>query len=631
MLKQIREFHSSTATKILYGLIAASFVIWGVGSVGDDTITTVAEVRGTRITRTDLERETAMLQRQYEQLLRGMPMPPNLRAQALDNLVEAALLTHEVDQLGLDVSDDEVVAAITKIPQLQENGRFSRDLLARVLESQRDRGEFEESIRRDLREQRVRTLIGDGVQVTDADVEERYKLDHEQVSLAVARISAADLAANASVTDADLEAELAAHPERYRTPVTVRARYVAYGRAEFETLAAPKEEQVRALYQDRLEDRFTDVEEVRARHILVRVPPSGDEATKTKARTDADALLKRVRGGEDFATVAKEKSEDTGTAPKGGDLGFFGRGRMVPAFDAAAFALEPGAVSDLVESPFGLHIIKVEEKKAAGPRPYEAVREQIVKELTAERALELAGLQAEADQRAVVSGKSLEAAVGARTVQETPPFSAGADVPGVGRVKEFVDAALNLEEGQVSDLIHTDDAIYMLTPFERKEPAVPPLDQIRERVTTDAKRAAGERKAQEQAEKLLVRARELGLEKAGAETGVTLDETGPFDRRTGTIPKLGANNELRTDAFALTTASPLGPRVYTVAGDAVVVALKIRTPADMKDFATAKDGLRDGILAQRRQVAVTTFMNHLKERAARDGALQVNGDALERG
>jgi len=555
VLKRIREFHSSTATKILYGLIAASFVIWGVGSVGDGTVTTVAEVRGTRISRTDLDRETAMLQRQYEQLLRGMPMPPNLRSQALDNLVEAALVRHEVHQLGVEVSDEEVVGAITKIPQLQQNGRFSRELLGRVLEAQRDRGEFEESIRRDLREQRIRTFIGDGVQVSDADVEERYRLDREQVSLAVARVSTADFAANAAVTDADLEAELTAHPERYRTPATVRARYVAYGRTEFESLAAPKEEQIRAVYQDGLEDRFTDVEEVRARHILVRVPPGSDDAAKTKVRTTAEALLKKIRDGADFATLAKEKSEDAISAAKGGDLGFFSRGRMVAEFDAAAFALEPGTLSDLVESPFGFHIIKVEEKKAAGPRPFEAVREQVTKELTAERAIELAARQAEADQRAVVGGKALSEAVGSRKVQETPPFSANADVPGIGRVKEFVDAALNLDEGQVSDLIHTDDAIYMLTPFERKEPAIPPLDQIRDRVTTDAKRSAGERKAKEHAEKLLLRAKELGLEKAAAEFGISLDETGPFDRRTGSIPKLGPNTDLLTDAFALTTES----------------------------------------------------------------------------
>jgi hypothetical protein len=171
----------------------------------------------------------------------------------------------------------------------------------------------------------------------------------------------------------------------------------------------------------------------------------------------------------------------------------------------------------------------------------------------------------------------------------------------------------------------------MLTPFERKESVVPPLDQIREQVTANAKRTAGERLARERADKLLVRAREIGLEKAAAELGITLADTGHFDRRTGTIPNVGPNIDLRTDAFALTFEAPLAPQVYTVGGDAFVVALRGRIPADLTDLATAKDGLRDSILAQRRQTTVSTFLNQLKERAARDGALKVYGDAVERG
>jgi peptidyl-prolyl cis-trans isomerase D len=528
------------------------------------------------------------------------------------------------------VTDDQLVNAITRMPELQENGRFNRELLSRILASERDRGEFEESLRRDLRAQRLRSLATDGVQVTPAEVEQRYKLDREQIDLVFVRVPAADFAKSATVTDQDLQAELGAHPERYQAPASVRARYVAYRRSEFESLAKPSEEQVRAFYQQHLEDRFTDVEQVRARHILVKVDPGADDAAKAKARAEADDLLKQVRAGGDFAALAKAHSMD-GSAAKGGDLGFFSRGRMVPAFDAAAFALGPGQVSDVVETPYGFHIIKVEEKKPGGPRPFEAAREQIEKELTAERSLELARKQADSDRRTVVRGKTLQEAVGDRKVEETPPFSAGADVPGVGRVKPFVDAALNLGEGEVSDLIETDDAIYMLTPFDPKAPAVPPLGEIRAKVEADARRAAGERLAKADAEKLLGHAKEIGLEKAAAESNAKVEETGPFDRRAGTVPKIGSSNELRVDAFALTSDSPLGPRVYTASGDAVVVALKARTPADMKDLDAARAGIQETLLTQRRDAALSAFMGHLMERARREKALQVSPDAVTRG
>jgi peptidyl-prolyl cis-trans isomerase D len=633
VLNQLRRFHGSIANRILYAVLALAFIGWGVGTFGRQTVDVVAEVQGTRITRRDLDRETALLQRRYEQLLKGVTLPrmPDVRSQALDNLIDAALVEHEVRRLGLDVSDDQLVNAITRMPELQENGRFNRELLSRILASERDRGEFEESIRRDLREQRLQSLVTDGVQVTPAEVEERYKLDRDQVDLLFVRLPAADFAKTATLTDQDLEAELSTHEDRYRAPATVRARYVAYRRNEFETLAKPSEEQVRAFYQQHLEDRFTDVEEVRARHILVKVDPTADEATKAKAHAEAEDLLKQVRAGGDFETLAKAHSQDAGSAPKGGDLGFFPHGRMVPALDTAAFALAPGQVSDVLETPFGFDIVKVVEKKPGGPRPFEAAREQIEKELTAERSLELARKQADSDRRAVVRGKTLQEAVGDRKVEETPPFSAGADVPGVGRVKPFVDAALNLDDGQVSDLIETDDAIYMLTPFEPKAPTVPPLDQIRARVEADARRTAGERLARADAETLRARAKEIGLEKAAAERNAKLDDTGAFDRRSGTVPKIGSSNELHTDAFALTSDAPLGPKVYGASGDAVVVALKARTPADMKDLDGARADIEESLLKQRRGAALSAFMGHLKERAAREKALQVSPDAVTRG
>jgi peptidyl-prolyl cis-trans isomerase D len=586
VLNQLRRFHGSMANRVLYGVLALAFIGWGVGTFGSESVDIVAEVHGTRITRRDLDREAQMLQRRYEQLLRGVTLPqmPDLRSQALDNLIDSALVEHEMRTLGLEVTDDDIVKAITRMPELQENGRFNRELLSRILDSQRDRGEFEESLRRDIREQRLRGIVTDGIQVTPAEVQERYNLDREQVTLAFVKVSAADKAKSASVTDEDLQAEVAAHEERYRTPTTVRARYVAYRRGEFETLAKPSEEQIRKIYDERLEDRFTDPEEVRARHILISFQPDADDATKAKARAEAEDLLKQARSGADFAELAKKHSKDLGSAPKGGDLGFFPRGRMVPAFDAAAFGLEPGKISDLVETQFGFHIIKLEEKRPGGPRPFEVAREQIEKELTAERSLDLARKQAESDRRSIVGGKSLQEAVGNHKIEETEPFAAGAEVPGVGRVKAFADEAFALDEGEVGNLIETDDAIYVLTPFDRKEPVVPPLAEIRAKVEENAKRAAGEALAKADAEKILARAKEIGLEKAAAEAGATVDETTPFDRRVGVVPKIGPAADLRTAAFALTTDAPLAPNVYTTGGDAVVIALKSRTPADPKDF-----------------------------------------------
>ena len=144
MLKNLRKYSSSRGVKILYALLAISFIGWGVGATRQQQLDVVARVHGERITRRQLDEETQQLQRRFQEMLRGATLPAglHLRGQALDQLIDDALLRHEAQRLGLDVGDDEVMTTITNMPELQENGRFNRELLERVLEINRDRGEF---------------------------------------------------------------------------------------------------------------------------------------------------------------------------------------------------------------------------------------------------------------------------------------------------------------------------------------------------------------------------------------------------------------------------------------------------------------------------------------------------------
>jgi peptidyl-prolyl cis-trans isomerase D len=635
MLRFLRKYSNSTGIKILYGLLACLFIIWGVGAIGGERIDLIARVQGQPITRTEVDRTAASLQRRYEELLRGQFSPEmarslDLRGKALDQLIDQALLRHEAARLGLGVSDAELVEAITRMPELQDNGHFDRDRLEQILRFQRDRGEFEVQLRESLVFQHLQSLVTDGVQVSDAEVEDRYRRDHEQVDLIFVRTSAAALAEGVTPTDDELRQYLAAHADHYRTPTTVRARYVAYRPADFAAQVQISDGDVAEYYELNKEEKFVEPEAVHARHLLVAVTPDATPEAKDAARKKAQGLLARVKGGEDFATLAKQSSDDKVTAAKGGDLGFLSRGRMSPGFDEAAFALEPGATSDLVETPLGFDVIRVEEHRAAGVKPLEAVREQIVETLRHDRAFELARQQAEADRRRIVRGTPFAEALSGRKLEETPPFAADAEVPGIGRAKEFSDTALALGPNEVSDLIETADAIYLLTPFERIEAHTPPLEEIHDRVAADVRRERGQAAAKAQAEKLRTRAKEVGLERAAADAGLTVDQTGPFDRL-GAIPKLPGATDLRTDAYALTLEAPLAPNVYIVGGDAVVAALHGRTPADMSGFAAAKDGLRATLLDRKRQAVMTAYLDHLKERAHQEGEFEVHPEKLAQG
>jgi peptidyl-prolyl cis-trans isomerase C len=144
---------------------------------------------------------------------------------------------------------------------------------------------------------------------------------------------------------------------------------------------AVTEEEMRKHYQEN-EKTYTLAAQAKARHILVKVAPNAPEADKKKAREKAEVLLKRVREGQDFAKVAEESSEDPASQKKGGDLGYFSRGRMVKPFEDVAFSMKPGQVSEIVETQFGFHIIKLEDLKEARIRPFDEVKEMVKSQLT---------------------------------------------------------------------------------------------------------------------------------------------------------------------------------------------------------------------------------------------------------
>src|SRR3989442_7939338 len=590
MLRFLRKYSSSIGVKIVYGLLAALFILWMGGGIGGERRQGVAVVPGQAISRRDLEQATAALNRQYEQLLRGradLLRGLNLSGQALDQLIEQALLRHEAARLGIAVTNAEIDETVKRMPELQQNGRFDRSRVEAIVQAGQGPA-FEDSIRQSLLKQRLEALVTDGVGVSDGELDERYRFDHEKANLAFVRSVAADLAATITLSDEELQKYLDEHADPYRVPARVRARYVAYRPAAFLSQVEVKDDDVAEYYALHKEDKFTEAEQVRARHILIKVAADAGADAKAAARKKAEELLAKVKAGADFAALAKESSEDAGSAADGGDLGLFPRGRMTPAFEEAAFALQGGGLSDVVETPFGFHVIKVEEHRPGGAKPLETVHDEIADTLKRERSLALARKQAAEDRRKIARGAPFAEALAGRTIEETPPFAKGAEGPGVGRVPSFAESAFALREGEVSDLIESPEAIYLLAPFAYSEAHAPPLDEVRERVTADARRERGEAAAKERADKLLARAREIGLDQAAAEAGVRVEETGPFERADA-IPTLGRLADLTADAFTLTPEAPLAPKVYGAGGDAIVAALRARTPADMAGFQGAND------------------------------------------
>lgn len=389
MLQAIRDRVTGWIAWVIVGLIILTFALWGVDSyLKEDVSTYAAKVDGVEISEATLGRA---MQRQRVQMQRalGKEFDPSmidekrLRSSVLDNLIQKQLLIEMANKTGIVVSDQLLAARIQSIPDLQVDGAFSMERYESLL---RQQGMtpigFEMDLRLDLLSNQILNGIAGTLGVSDAELKRVYALQAQQRTVEYLRISADKLSNRIKLEEADVAAYFEAHKDEFREPEQVKLEYIELKRDGIATEIPVDEAAVHAYYEQHITQYGTE-ERRRARHILIQVEAAADETAQAAARTKAEQALQRIRNGEDFGKVAGELSDDPGSAAQGGDLGFFTKGMMVPEFDAAVFSLPKGEVSDLVQSPFGFHIIEVTDIEPGKAKPLSEVHDQIVAELRA--------------------------------------------------------------------------------------------------------------------------------------------------------------------------------------------------------------------------------------------------------
>ena len=422
-------------TLIFVSVIGLVFVFFlGVGGgFGPATPsgTTVVQLDDIQLTTRDLARvkanTEARLRQQlgdaYDQLAAGR----FLDSQALGTLVNSAVLATAAKDLGLHVTRDELRRVVQASPSfIGEDGRFSPEAFDRFAAyeygSQRA---FIQNFTRELLGQKLVELLVGQTTLSDAEIDLRTLYELEEVRIAYVALDTRILPGDEALDDAEILAYADAH-----------------------------EDELRALFEARADD-LTEPERVRARHILILVPPDASPEEEAEARARAEAARLRIIGGEDFGTVAQEVSEDVGSAQNGGDLGLFAEGDNDPALDAAAFSLEPGGLSDVVRSAYGFHVVQVEERVAAAPASFESNRLVLAAAQAASaKALERADRISQALSDAIRSGTSLEEAARAEglSLERSPGLKRRPDgnIPGLGAAPDLLTMAFTLDEGESS-------------------------------------------------------------------------------------------------------------------------------------------------------------------------------------
>jgi len=300
---------------------------------------------------------------------------PETRRALLESLVQQRLVADAALRAGLTVTDEALRETIATVPAFQREGKFSMGAYETLLRAQgMTRELFERRLRHELLVSQLNEAVGGTAIVSRAVAERVDALLGERRELREALVSAQPFLAQAAVSEAQVKTYFEGHPEQFTVPERVRAEYLVLSTEDLRGQEKVPEAEVRAAYEARA-SQFGQPEQRRASHILV------------KTREEADKIVAEARKSPGrFAELAKQYSQDPGSAAKGGDLGFFAKGTMVPAFEQAAFGQKEGVVGDPVQSDFGWHVIRVTGIQPASVKPYAAVRAQLAEELERDRA-----------------------------------------------------------------------------------------------------------------------------------------------------------------------------------------------------------------------------------------------------
>ena len=614
----------------LYGflwLVILAFVILYVPALQDQgqgtPAETVVSVGGLPVSAGEYQRAYNRQRQFYAQLYQGrldenMLQQLGLEGQVFESLVTARLVELEAKRLGISVSDEAVARAVATSPQFQdEQGKFlgKQEIRRRLELANMSEADLASSLRQQLAQQSLEALVGAGVQVSDAEVEREFRRRTEQVRLEYVLVDAARFRAAVSPSDAEVAARFEADRERYRVPEQRVVSYVLLDRATLSPQVAVTDRELELHYNDRRED-FRQDEEACASHILVKVR-QGDAAeghADEEARAIAEKLLAQVRGGADFAALAKKSSEDQGSAAQGGDLGCFAPGRMVPEFDDAVFALEPGAVSEVVKTSFGYHVIRLASRREASVLPFAQVKERIRASVTEKKTRELGEQKADALAAALARGETLEQAAkaGGLSVQKSAPFARG-EMPPALPSASLVARAFELKPGQAEkEGFALPQGAAFIALAEVKPARAPELAEVKARVREELVEQGALDQARAAAAELRSRAQKLGLEKAAASLSLVRKETPALTARGQALADLGSGLMLEDTAFSLPEGT-LSEPVRTSAGYAVLRVLE-KKPFDAAELERQKPQLRASLRQQRQAEIFRSFLIAARDR-----------------
>tara|TARA_R110002126_G_scaffold10245_93_gene46862 strand:- start:2576 stop:4483 length:1908 start_codon:yes stop_codon:yes gene_type:complete len=597
MLERIREGSQGVIAKTILGLVILTFALAGVGSyLSSPTDVAVAVVNGEEITQTQfeqaLQRDRARMQQQFGEMYDTIAADPaynsRFRSEVLERLIDDTLQQQFVRKLGIRVGDDQVRDTIRELAEFQVDGAFNNDrYIALLRQMGYQSADFRELVREDMAASQFRAGVFASEFFLPSEIQQIRQLEQQSRDISYFVVQAETFAEQVTISEQMVQDYYQMQIQRFETEPKVAAEYVELSADALTESIEVTEQQIQAYY-DANQARYSSAEQREVAHIMLESDGSDDSVA-----AEAAALLSQLQQGADFAELAKQHSADTFSAENGGVLESLEPGQMDPDFEAAAFGLsEAGQLSDIVQSEYGYHIIKLVSLQPGQQQSLAEVRADIAERLQQEQATDqFYQLQTRMAEVAFEVPDNLDetAAVLGERVRSTPVFSrseAAEPLSHPAVISKLFDQAF-IEDGLNSDPIEIDNQHVLVVRVKEYQPArTLPLEEVSEQITAELRVEQQARLAQEQVATLLA-AEQTELSSLAEQAGATV-QTAPATPRFGG----SLDPEIRSKAFKLPrpVAGKASIDSVTLAnGDVAIVAVSAVQDVDVTAVPAAEE------------------------------------------
>jgi len=415
MLEKFRSYAQTKAAQIILALILIPFALFGIDSylnqAGNNL--SIAKVNGYKIALQEYNRAIEKVRNRI--MSEGKKVDPAMfdsfefKESVIDGLITKQLLNNDIKKSQFRITDQQLSQYIIGMPEFQKDGKFSQEVYDKVLQNnQLTPKKFEESIRNDLLIQQVRDGLQKLIFIPPNNLAETLRATSQQREISIAEFKTKEYMTKSNIAEKDIQAFYDQNKSKFLAPEQVKAEFVVFSLANILPTINVTEDEIKSFYKANA-DKYQNQQQREASHILIATSKNAPPAEKAKAKAKAEEILNQIRKNpKQFEELASKYSQDPESAKKGGDLGSFGRGMMVKPFDDAVFSMKVNEISNIVESDFGYHIIKLTKIIGEGGG-FDALRPQIKAELIYQKGQEkFAALAEEFSNKVYEQSSSLE-------------------------------------------------------------------------------------------------------------------------------------------------------------------------------------------------------------------------------